>query len=143
MLPERLSWITEAFEPEGDPSVFLQIARDLEAEGNLEGAATVYDRAYGLAPEIDKIRQARAGRAGLAGHRRTRADVPLRPGRAVPHGLPRRRAGRATLAPGLAVGVLAERDAGQLGRILPPAGLAAAADWAGPSDAGAGKTRSC
>ena len=59
MLPERLSWITEAFEPEGDPWVFLQIARDLESEGNLAGAATVYDRAYGLAPEIDKVRAAR------------------------------------------------------------------------------------
>jgi sulfatase modifying factor 1 len=59
MLPERLSWITEAFEPEGDPYVLLQIARDLEADGNLEGAATVFDRAYALAPEIEKIRQAR------------------------------------------------------------------------------------
>lgn len=59
MLPERLHWITEAFEPEGDPWTFLQIARDLAAEGNLEGAATVYDRAYGLAPEVPKIRDAR------------------------------------------------------------------------------------
>jgi formylglycine-generating enzyme required for sulfatase activity len=60
MLPERLHWVIEAFEPEGDPWVLLQIARDLEAEGNLEGAAAVYDRAYGLDPAAEKIRQARA-----------------------------------------------------------------------------------
>ena len=29
MLPEKLSWITEGFEPEGDPWLLLQIARDL------------------------------------------------------------------------------------------------------------------
>ena len=42
MLPERLQWIVEAFEPEGDPWLLAQVARDLEAEGNLEGAATVW-----------------------------------------------------------------------------------------------------
>jgi formylglycine-generating enzyme required for sulfatase activity len=60
MLPERLHWIIEAFEPEGDPWVLLEIARDLEAEGNLEGAAAVYDRAYGLGPGAERARQARA-----------------------------------------------------------------------------------
>jgi formylglycine-generating enzyme required for sulfatase activity len=60
MLPERLHWIIEAFEPEGDPWLLLQIGRELEAEGNLEGAAAVYDRAYGLEPTAEKIRQARA-----------------------------------------------------------------------------------
>jgi sulfatase modifying factor 1 len=59
MLPERLGWIIEAFEPEGDPWLLFQIARDLQAEGNLEGAATVYDRAFALAPKIEKIRQGR------------------------------------------------------------------------------------
>jgi formylglycine-generating enzyme required for sulfatase activity len=60
ILPERLYWVLEAFEPEGDPWGLLQIARDLEAEGNLEGAAAVIDRAYGIDPGIDKVRQARA-----------------------------------------------------------------------------------
>jgi formylglycine-generating enzyme required for sulfatase activity len=60
MLPERLHWILEAFEPEGDPWLLLEIARGLEAEGNLEGAASVFDRAYSIDPGIDKIRQARA-----------------------------------------------------------------------------------
>ena len=60
MLPERLHWVIEAFEPEGDPWVLLQIARDLEVEGNLEGAAAVYDRAHGLEPGEDRIRQPRA-----------------------------------------------------------------------------------
>jgi formylglycine-generating enzyme required for sulfatase activity len=60
VLPERLNWVIEAFEPEGDPWLLLQIAQDLEAEGNLEGAATVYDRAWALEPAAEKIRQARA-----------------------------------------------------------------------------------
>jgi formylglycine-generating enzyme required for sulfatase activity len=60
MLPERLHWVIEGFEPEGDPWLLLQIARDLEAEGNLEGAAAVYDRAFVLEPTADKVRQGRA-----------------------------------------------------------------------------------
>src|SRR4051812_15781157 len=60
MLPERLSWITEAFEPEGDPYLLAGIASDLAAEGDLESAATVYDRAFGIAPEIERIRAARS-----------------------------------------------------------------------------------
>ena len=60
MLPEKYRWVAAEFEPEGDPWVLLQIARDLEAEGNLEGAAAVYDRAYGLEPGTDRVRQARA-----------------------------------------------------------------------------------
>jgi formylglycine-generating enzyme required for sulfatase activity len=60
MLPERLHWIIEAFEPEGDPWLLLQIAHDLQAEGNLEGAAAVLDRAYGLEPGAAKVRDARA-----------------------------------------------------------------------------------
>jgi formylglycine-generating enzyme required for sulfatase activity len=61
MLPERLHWVIEAFEPEGDPWLLLQIALDLEVEGNLEGAAAIIDRAYGLEPSSPRIRQARAG----------------------------------------------------------------------------------
>jgi formylglycine-generating enzyme required for sulfatase activity len=59
MLPEKYQWITVQFEPEGDPWLLLQIGRELEADGNLEGAATVYDRAFGLAPQEEEIRQAR------------------------------------------------------------------------------------
>ncbi len=60
MLPERLHWVIEGFEPEGDPWLLLQIAHDLEAEGNLEGAAAVYDRAFVLEPTAPKVCQARA-----------------------------------------------------------------------------------
>jgi formylglycine-generating enzyme required for sulfatase activity len=82
MLPESLQWIVEAFEPEGDPFVFLQIARDLEAQGNLEGAATVYDRAYGLDPDSEKIRDARKSvldRLAVVEHGLTFRYVPAGP----------------------------------------------------------------
>ncbi len=59
MLPERYRWITAQFEPEGDPWLLLDIARILEQEGNLEGAATVYDRAFGLEPDAAEIREGR------------------------------------------------------------------------------------
>jgi formylglycine-generating enzyme required for sulfatase activity len=59
MLPEKYRWIGVQFEPEGDPGPLLDIARRLEDEGNLEGAATVYDRAFGLDPAADAIREAR------------------------------------------------------------------------------------
>jgi formylglycine-generating enzyme required for sulfatase activity len=60
MLPEEYRWITAQFEPEGDPWLLLDIARRLEADGNLEGAATVCDRAYGLAPQTEEIVRGRA-----------------------------------------------------------------------------------
>src|SRR5690348_7741017 len=60
MLPDRLHWIIEGFEPEGDPWLLFHIARELESEGNLEGAAAVFDRAFGLEPGEEKIRQGRA-----------------------------------------------------------------------------------
>ncbi len=60
MLPEKYQWIAVQFEPgEGDPQQLFEIARRLEAEGNREGAATVYDRAYGLDPRADDVREAR------------------------------------------------------------------------------------
>jgi formylglycine-generating enzyme len=59
MLPEKYRWITREFEPEGDPWLLFDIARQLEDEGNLEGAATVYDRAFGLHPAADEIREGR------------------------------------------------------------------------------------
>src|SRR5581483_2934282 len=37
----------------------FEIARNLEREGNLEGAATIYDRAFGLEPSVPEIREAR------------------------------------------------------------------------------------
>src|SRR6476646_4198077 len=61
MLPERYQWIVEQFEPEGDPWLLFQIARDLEQAGRLDGAASVYDRAFGIDPSLERIREARAG----------------------------------------------------------------------------------
>jgi formylglycine-generating enzyme required for sulfatase activity len=60
MLPEKYQWIGVPFEPEGDPRPLFGIARELEGAGNREGAATVYDRAYGLDPTAADVRQARA-----------------------------------------------------------------------------------
>ncbi|MCI0464240.1 MAG: formylglycine-generating enzyme family protein [Gemmataceae bacterium] len=60
MLPEHLKWIGVEFEPEGDPWHLLAIAHDLEEEGNLPAAATVYDRAHGINPGDEEIRQGRA-----------------------------------------------------------------------------------
>jgi formylglycine-generating enzyme required for sulfatase activity len=59
MLPEKYHWIAVQFEPEGDPRLVFEVARRLEAEGNLEGAATAYDRAYGLDPQAAEIRAGR------------------------------------------------------------------------------------
>jgi formylglycine-generating enzyme required for sulfatase activity len=55
MLPNNLQWVVEEFEPEGDPLLLYQIAGDLERAGNLEGAATVYDRAFGLDPQAADV----------------------------------------------------------------------------------------
>jgi formylglycine-generating enzyme required for sulfatase activity len=55
MLPEKYHWIVQQFEPEGDPRLLFEIAARLEAEGSLDGAATVYDRAYGLDPTDAEI----------------------------------------------------------------------------------------
>jgi formylglycine-generating enzyme required for sulfatase activity len=60
MLPEQFQWITLQFEPEGDVWLLLDIARRLERNGNLEGAATVYDRAYGIEPANAEVRTERA-----------------------------------------------------------------------------------
>lgn len=60
MLPEPYRWIEEGFEPEGDPHLLRAIALDLIDTGDLEGAATVYDRAFGIAPEDDAIARERA-----------------------------------------------------------------------------------
>jgi sulfatase modifying factor 1 len=60
MLPESCQWILEEFEPEGDRLLLLAIAKDLEDAGNLEGAASVYDRAYGIDPELEPVREGRA-----------------------------------------------------------------------------------
>jgi formylglycine-generating enzyme required for sulfatase activity len=60
MLPDIYQWIAVQFEPEGDPRQLFDIARELEAQGNLPGAATVYDRAYGIDPLAAELRQARA-----------------------------------------------------------------------------------
>ena len=59
MLPRQYRWIAVQFEPEGDPWLLHQIARELAGEGNLEGAATVFDRAYGIDPRIAEVREGR------------------------------------------------------------------------------------
>jgi formylglycine-generating enzyme required for sulfatase activity len=56
MLPEHFRWVTLQFEPEGDVWRLLDIARQLERDGNLEGAATVYDRAFGIEPHNAEVR---------------------------------------------------------------------------------------
>jgi formylglycine-generating enzyme len=60
MLPESYRWIATQFEPEeGNPALLFEIARSLENEGDLPSAATVYDRAFGIAPHLDDIREHR------------------------------------------------------------------------------------
>src|SRR5262245_27863677 len=60
MLPEKYTWLGVQFEPEGDPWELYGVAVELEQQGQLEAAATVYDRAFGLDPSADRIRAARA-----------------------------------------------------------------------------------
>lgn len=59
MVPARYQWMTAEFEPEGDPRLPFVVAQGLERDGNLEGAATLYDRAYGLDPDNPDIARAR------------------------------------------------------------------------------------
>jgi formylglycine-generating enzyme required for sulfatase activity len=60
MLPDHLRWLGLGFEPEGDTGLLARTAHELEAEGNPEGAATLYDRAFGIDPQAADIRSARA-----------------------------------------------------------------------------------
>lgn len=60
MLPEPYRWIAAQFEPEeGNPWLLQEIARSLENDGDLPSAATVYDRAFGIAPDVAEIRECR------------------------------------------------------------------------------------
>jgi formylglycine-generating enzyme required for sulfatase activity len=60
MLPEPYRWIATQFEPEeGNPWLLLEIAQNLENDGDLPSAATVYDRAFGIASHIAEIRERR------------------------------------------------------------------------------------
>jgi formylglycine-generating enzyme required for sulfatase activity len=60
MLPEPYRWIAVQFEPEeGNPALLLEIAQALEKDGDLPSAATVYDRAFGIAPDVAEIRERR------------------------------------------------------------------------------------
>lgn len=52
--------ILRAYHRNDDPEKIFDVARQLEADGELEQAATAYDRAYGLAPEHEGIQRARA-----------------------------------------------------------------------------------
>jgi formylglycine-generating enzyme required for sulfatase activity len=60
MLPEKYQWVAQEFEPEGNPRLLLDIAQTLEEQGNLEGSATVYDRAYGIDPTDEEVSRGRA-----------------------------------------------------------------------------------
>jgi formylglycine-generating enzyme required for sulfatase activity len=59
MLPPEYHWIGVEFEPEGNPRLLHEIALQLETAGNREAAATVYDRAFGLDPGSEPIREGR------------------------------------------------------------------------------------
>jgi formylglycine-generating enzyme required for sulfatase activity len=59
MLPEQYRWIVAEFEPEGDPWLLLEVARQLEEAGDQPSAATVYDRAYGIAPGLEEVGRGR------------------------------------------------------------------------------------
>jgi formylglycine-generating enzyme required for sulfatase activity len=59
MLPDEYRWIADHFEPDSDPSSLLAIARELEDAGNLEGAATAYDRAFGVNPTDPEVVETR------------------------------------------------------------------------------------
>ncbi len=59
MLPPEYAWIVDEFEPEGNLSVLREITVELEADGNLEGAATVLDRMFGLDPANAETAQRR------------------------------------------------------------------------------------
>jgi formylglycine-generating enzyme required for sulfatase activity len=63
-LPDEYRWVLARFEPETDPALLLDIATKLEAAGELEGAAAVYDRAYTVA--LDPCVAARAEAAAIA-----------------------------------------------------------------------------
>ena len=59
MLPYEYRWILEQFGPKTDPARLAAIARQLELDGNLEGAAAVYDYTFGLYPHAEEVRHGR------------------------------------------------------------------------------------
>ncbi len=48
-----------AFEKDGDAQAYVALAEQLKSDGDLHGAATAYDRAYGLAPDDGEIQKSR------------------------------------------------------------------------------------
>jgi formylglycine-generating enzyme len=60
MVPPEYAYLLAEFEPDGDAHLAFEIARGLEERGLLEGAATLYDRTYGLDPDNSDIIDARA-----------------------------------------------------------------------------------
>ena len=55
MLPPEYRHLAVEFEPEGNPRVPFEAGQLLERAGDLAGAATLYDRAFGLAPDDAEI----------------------------------------------------------------------------------------
>src|SRR5262249_7946800 len=60
MLPDKYQWVLAEFEPDGDPWLLDGIARAVCDAGTLAGAAAVYARAFGTAPEIGEAGRRRA-----------------------------------------------------------------------------------
>lgn len=58
-MTDEFAWLRAAAGSEGNAGELLGLAYEQEKAGNLRLAATAYDRAFGLAPEDEQIRQAR------------------------------------------------------------------------------------
>lgn len=60
MVPEEYAGLLAEFEPDGNALVPFEAGLCLESRGNLEGAATLLDRAFGLDPDNPEIIDARS-----------------------------------------------------------------------------------
>ncbi|WP_157368576.1 SUMF1/EgtB/PvdO family nonheme iron enzyme [Zavarzinella formosa] len=58
MIPPEFEYLTVEFEPEGNPRIPFEAGQVLENAGDLDSAATMYNRAFGLAPDDLEIRAA-------------------------------------------------------------------------------------
>lgn len=52
--------LLNSYEKSGDATAFFKIGQEYESQGNLELAATAYDRAYGIKPDAETIAGARS-----------------------------------------------------------------------------------
>lgn len=56
---DNFDWLLDSYGPDGDAEQFFALGRELEQAGQLELAATAFDRAYGLNPTSTKIQEFR------------------------------------------------------------------------------------